>query len=107
MQKMFDFSAERTLQSVEESLKRLGLDYIDVIQVLLCRIENCQDVIEVFQTGNEDFQRCIIGIPISLTCKSSHFRERIIFVFSCQFSITDHFNSLGNDISLHLAQGCM
>lgn len=30
---MFDFSAERTLQSVEESLKRLGLDYIDVIQV--------------------------------------------------------------------------
>lgn len=93
MQKMFDFSAERTLQSVEESLKRLGLDYIDVIQVLLCRIENCQDVIEVFQTGNEDFQRCI--------------RERIIFVFSCQFSITDHFNSLGNDISLYLAQGCM
>lgn len=33
MQKMFDFSAERTLQSVEESLTRLGLDYIDVIQV--------------------------------------------------------------------------
>lgn len=30
---MFDFSAERTLQSVEESLKRLGLEYIDVIQV--------------------------------------------------------------------------
>lgn len=33
VQKMFDFSAERTLQSVDESLKRLGLDYIDVIQV--------------------------------------------------------------------------
>ena len=32
-QKMFDFSAERTLQSVDESLKRLGLDYIDIIQV--------------------------------------------------------------------------
>lgn len=33
IEKMFDFSAERTLQSVEESLKRLGLEYIDVIQV--------------------------------------------------------------------------
>ncbi|CAH3024773.1 unnamed protein product [Porites evermanni] len=33
VQKMFDFSAERTLQSVDESLSHLGLDYIDVIQV--------------------------------------------------------------------------
>ena len=32
---MFDFSAERTLQSVDESLRHLGLDYIDVIQVIL------------------------------------------------------------------------
>ena len=30
---MFDFSAERTLQSVDESLARLGLEYVDVIQV--------------------------------------------------------------------------
>lgn len=32
--KMFDFSAERTLQSVDESLERLGLEYVDVIQVM-------------------------------------------------------------------------
>ncbi|KAK3784892.1 hypothetical protein RRG08_056847 [Elysia crispata] len=31
--KMFDFSAERTLKSVDESLQRLGLDYVDVIQI--------------------------------------------------------------------------
>ena len=31
--RMFDFSAERTLQSVDESLQRMGLDYVDVIQV--------------------------------------------------------------------------
>jgi hypothetical protein len=30
---MFDFTRERTLASVEESLKRLQLDYIDVIQI--------------------------------------------------------------------------
>ncbi|OWF55500.1 L-galactose dehydrogenase-like [Mizuhopecten yessoensis] len=31
--KMFDFRAERTIQSVDESLQRLGLDYVDVIQI--------------------------------------------------------------------------
>lgn len=31
--KMFDFSAERTLKSVDESLQRLNLDYVDVIQI--------------------------------------------------------------------------
>jgi aryl-alcohol dehydrogenase-like predicted oxidoreductase len=31
--RMFDFSAERTLQSVDESLARLGLEYVDGIQV--------------------------------------------------------------------------
>ncbi|XP_032241498.2 L-galactose dehydrogenase isoform X2 [Nematostella vectensis] len=31
--KMFDFSAERVLKSVDESLARLGLDYVDIIQV--------------------------------------------------------------------------
>nr|CAB3267101.1 L-galactose dehydrogenase [Phallusia mammillata] len=32
-EKMFDFSAERVIQSVDESLSRLGLDYVDIIQV--------------------------------------------------------------------------
>jgi len=30
---MFDFSAERVLRSIDESLKLLGVEYIDVIQV--------------------------------------------------------------------------
>ncbi|XP_069110494.1 uncharacterized protein [Argopecten irradians] len=32
-ERMFDFRAERTIQSVDESLQRLGLEYVDVIQV--------------------------------------------------------------------------
>ena len=32
--KMFDFSAERTIQSVNESLARMGVEYVDVIQVV-------------------------------------------------------------------------
>ena len=43
---MFDFSAERTVQSVDESLRRLGLDYIDVIQVILKKPFTKDDVIK-------------------------------------------------------------
>lgn len=45
VQKMFDFSAEQTLQSVDESLKRLGLDYIDIIQVHDMEFASSLDVI--------------------------------------------------------------
>ena len=31
--KRFDFSAERVTKSIEESLKRLQLDYVDILQV--------------------------------------------------------------------------
>lgn len=31
---MFDFTAERTLKSVDESLSKLGVDYFDVLQVI-------------------------------------------------------------------------
>jgi len=30
---MFDFSRQKTLESVDHSLKLLGLDYVDIIQV--------------------------------------------------------------------------
>jgi len=33
IKEMFDFSAERVVQSVEESLSRLNLDYLDLVQV--------------------------------------------------------------------------
>jgi aryl-alcohol dehydrogenase-like predicted oxidoreductase len=30
---MFDFSFDRTLKSIDESLERLGIEYLDVIQI--------------------------------------------------------------------------
>lgn len=36
VENMFDYSAERVTRSVEESLARMGLDYIDCIQVRHC-----------------------------------------------------------------------
>ena len=38
---MFDFTFERTLQSVNESLQRLGVDYIDTVQGELHRMRDC------------------------------------------------------------------
>ena len=40
--KMFDFSRDRIIKSVDESLKRLGLEYIDLIQVH--DVEFCQSL---------------------------------------------------------------
>nr|XP_002739218.2 PREDICTED: L-galactose dehydrogenase-like [Saccoglossus kowalevskii] len=33
LDEMFDFTAERTMRSVNESLQRLGLNYVDIIQI--------------------------------------------------------------------------
>lgn len=38
--KAFDFSYDNTIKSVDESLKRLKLDYIDIIQVLKYLLKN-------------------------------------------------------------------
>ncbi|XP_071102601.1 uncharacterized protein [Haliotis cracherodii] len=43
--KMFDFSADRTLRSVDESLARLGVDYIDIIQVHDMEFADSLDVV--------------------------------------------------------------
>ena len=38
MEEMFDFSARRVVESIEESLTRLGLSYVDIIQVRAFRV---------------------------------------------------------------------
>lgn len=50
----FDFSYERTLKSIDESLKRLGLDYIDLYQ--LHDVEFADNINEVI---NGAFQACL------------------------------------------------
>lgn len=41
---MFDFSAEKTRKSIEESLKRLNVDYFDILQVSSILFKTCNDV---------------------------------------------------------------
>ncbi|CAD6996161.1 unnamed protein product [Ceratitis capitata] len=43
--KRFDYSAKRTRESVEKSLKLLGLDYVDVIQIHDVDMANDLDVV--------------------------------------------------------------
>ena len=38
--KMFDFRGERVIQSVDESLQRLGVEYLDVVQVNIVDFKN-------------------------------------------------------------------
>ncbi|XP_031562600.1 L-galactose dehydrogenase-like isoform X2 [Actinia tenebrosa] len=45
VEKMFDFSAERVTRSVDESLERLGLSYIDIIQVHDMEFADSLDII--------------------------------------------------------------
>ena len=43
--KMFDFRAERVIKSVDESLQRMGLEYVDLIQVHDMEFASSLDVI--------------------------------------------------------------
>ena len=42
---MFDFRAERVIKSVDESLQRMGLEYVDLIQVHDMEFASSLDVI--------------------------------------------------------------
>jgi aryl-alcohol dehydrogenase-like predicted oxidoreductase len=53
-QNQFDFGYERTLKSVDESLERLGVDYLDLFQ--LHDVEFADDIDEVI---NGAFQACL------------------------------------------------
>ncbi|KAG8185619.1 hypothetical protein JTE90_026083 [Oedothorax gibbosus] len=45
LETLFDFSAERTLKSVQESFDRLGVDYIDILQVHDIEFAKSTDII--------------------------------------------------------------
>ena len=71
----FNFSREKTLESVETSLKLLGLDYIDVIQVHDCEfsLDNYKMIIEECLPALEELKKQgkvrfigITGYPLSM-----------------------------------------
>jgi L-galactose dehydrogenase len=70
---VFDFSAKRVLTSIDESLKRLRTDYVDLFQVHDCEFGDVKQIIEetipacrkVQQAGKARFVG-ITGLPIKL-----------------------------------------
>ena len=72
-EKAFDFSAQRIKQSVDESLQRLGVDYVDFIQAHDIEFSNVQQIIEetlpalreVQEQGKARFVG-ITGLPLKL-----------------------------------------
>lgn len=57
VERMFDFSAERTLASVDKSLRLLGLDYVDVIQAH--DIEYAEDINQVISETLPALQKVV------------------------------------------------
>ena len=62
---MFDFSAERTLQSVDESLARLGVEYVDIIQVTISQLR-----IQVTYFSTKGLVKGVILTPYIAFCSS-------------------------------------
>jgi aryl-alcohol dehydrogenase-like predicted oxidoreductase len=94
--KDFDFSAARITQSVDESLRRLGIDYVDIIQCHDIEFGNLQQVVEetipalrkVVKTGKARFVG-ITGLPLKVF---SYVAERIevdTILSYCHYSLND------------------
>ncbi|XP_066252534.1 uncharacterized protein [Euwallacea similis] len=72
IKKQFDFSAEKTRQSIDDSLRRLKLDYVDILQVHDVEFASSLDVVlketlptvqEIIKSGKARFMG-VTGYPI-------------------------------------------
>ncbi|KAJ8540366.1 hypothetical protein K7X08_030285 [Anisodus acutangulus] len=66
----FDFSAERVIRSIDESLERLQLDYVDILQFEFGSLhqivnETLPTLIKLEQAGKIRFT-CITGLPLRI-----------------------------------------
>lgn len=111
--KMFDFSAERTLRSVDESLQRLGLEYVDVIQIHDMEFAPSLDIIlnetlpalqKVKEAGKARFIG-ITGYPLDIfkaVLEKSKVQIDVILTY-CRASMND--NSLRDWLPYFQSQG--
>ncbi len=110
---MFDFSAERVTRSCEESLRRLRLDYVDVLQVHDIEFAPSLDVIlnETLPALKRLQERGLcrfIGItgyplgPLREVLERSHVKIDSVLSY-CRLSLND--TSLVNDFDFYQSKG--
>ncbi len=92
----FDFSAERVTRSVDESLSRLGLDYVDIIQCHDIEFGDLNQIVEetlpalreVVQAGKARFVG-ITGLPLKVF-REVIARAQVDTILSyCRYSLND------------------
>ena len=95
-QDQFDFSAARVTRSVDESLKRLGVEYLDIIQchdiefVALDQIvdETLPALRRVVETGKARFVG-ITGLPLKIFREVTRRAEVDTILSYCHYTLTD------------------
>jgi len=103
----FNFSAARTKASVDESLKRLGLDYVDLIQVHDSEFRSYDQVIEetlpalrdVCKAGKARFVG-VTGFPLKMFRTIAARAEIDVFLTYCHYTLwTDLASSLVDELA--------
>ena len=94
---LFDFSAERVTKSVDESLARLGLEHIDVLQVHDIEFGNIQQVIDetlpalrkLQQDGKIRFLG-VTGLPLKIYRLVLEQTDLDVILSYCHYSLNDN-----------------
>lgn len=90
----FDFSAERITASIDESLKRLRTDYVDVLQAHDIEFGDCNQIIEetvpalrkIQASGKARFVG-ITGLPLKIMRKVAEAAEVDTFLSYCRYNL--------------------
>lgn len=61
----FDFSEERVMRSVDESLQRLGVDYVDVLQIHDIEFASSLDQVRLVKIGKPNIYLYLSSINVS------------------------------------------
>lgn len=112
---MFDFSAEKTLQSIDLSLKRLKLDYVDVLQIHDIEFAPSLDVVlnetlpavdKIRKSGKARFIG-VTGYPVGLLaeCVEKSSIEIDMVLSYCRLSLID--NSLNKYLPVFQVKICL
>ena len=95
-QDVFDFSAARTKASVDESLKRLGVDYVDLIQAHDIEYRSLDQVIEDTLPALREVQKAgkarfigITGFPLKIFRYVLAHADVDVFLTYCHYTLWD------------------
>ncbi|MFB5664067.1 aldo/keto reductase [Alteribacillus sp. HJP-4] len=92
----FDFSRNKIKQSLEESLQRLGTDYVDILYLHDIEFGSCKQVMEEGLPALEDLKKQgkirfygVSGLPLTIFEKVLNKKELDVILSYCHYSLND------------------